>query len=1244
VAAEIRDERWEAGIIDPLRRIGFRIGEGARVDTKEVTFAVLAMQRMLHIEEDPPGPRTAAAIARAAVDWDGIRAPLVLECSTEPDGPAVCAALRLTPRLVVTPGDGASEPLRFVRSPFWTRPVIAETDTRLVESEHGEGRRPFTVLELHEEPDDHSNSPATDEVDFVESPRTGSRWKALHPGTTGGVITGVVRAGDSVASADVFALGGLADTDAAVMLPGTPLFVDDRVAGMWSRSRGVAIPASSLRRVVAQLFDRGQAPERPLRERDRIFRDLNDDALSAFAFAEGLRLAMQEDAVHLGQLAIALYRVPGSEGARLLASVKYTPEQLASDLWGEGAIANLRQAQPAPLDRLPALSENAWEAVSVAARTARAHGAPHISPRHLFYGLLSVDKSRATQHLVGLGIKKEDVALGVPPAPPVDGAASEISPLAWRSARPGVASDTVAGQEDLLGLGREVEVLCSVIAARDVEPPLSIGLFGDWGTGKTFFMEQMHAWIERMKKQARNAIAAPTAYCTNVVQLRFNAWHYIDANLWASLTAEIFDGLGRALGTEAALKQAVDDPERARARLMTAAASARDVLAEAERRKSAAEADTRAIEQRLSSLAASESAIAGSLVTAAVDVARAQPEVKETLEQAGKLLGVSALRASSKELQSQVQQLRGVAGTLRGLWMAARQFRWRTVVLVGLASIAGVAIWKVLSSSALRLSLDAATMRLAGGITFLTTLVTPYLPRVLRAKKLVDDTLKKHQDTLAAAEAARRSELAEQQASVRQQMEVAEQSLGKARAAVDVLERQLAELRADTLMSEFVAERRESTDYTQHLGVVARARRDFERLSNLLEQVRNQKVESAGAAQLPRIDRIVLYIDDLDRCPEDKVVDVLQAVHLLLAFRLFVVVVGVDSRWLLHSLKRSASVFRQVDQAGDEMSEEEQIHWRSTPLNYLEKIFQIPFSLRPMESGGFERLIQSLAPAEPPGGAEAGSRPAEQRAPAARPDPAPRPPSSAAAPADAGPKAKDPAAPRPAAVTAPATEAAASTPPAGPPAASGEDAPIDLNPAHLKITAAEQELMKKLFPFIPSPRAAKRLVNVYRLLRATVGRDEWSTFLGGDGDGDFRAVLLLLALLTGYPSEGTDILRDLVEDPPGGTWWQAVAAYAARGGAADDPTPIKPAVAGGAVSQAAERARWRELLAKLGEARALGVVDEQVPCAVFSAWARRVARYSFESGRIALARREGIAQAQPKAATATTATSTTAAR
>jgi hypothetical protein len=52
--------------------------------------------------------------------------------------------------------------------------------------------------------------------------------------------------------------------------------------------------------------------------------------------------------------------------------------------------------------------------------------------------------------------------------------------------------------------------------------------------------------------------------------------------------------------------------------------------------------------------------------------------------------------------------------------------------------------------------------------------------------------------------------------------------------------------------------------------------------------------ESAGTV----IDRIVLYIDDLDRCSTETVSQVLDAVHLLLALPLFAVVVGVDPRWL----------------------------------------------------------------------------------------------------------------------------------------------------------------------------------------------------------------------------------------------------------------------------------------------------------------------------------------------------------
>ncbi len=85
-------------------------------------------------------------------------------------------------------------------------------------------------------------------------------------------------------------------------------------------------------------------------------------------------------------------------------------------------------------------------------------------------------------------------------------------------------------------------------------------------------------------------------------------------------------------------------------------------------------------------------------------------------------------------------------------------------------------------------------------------------------------------------------------------------------------------------------------------------------------------------------------------------VELLEAVHLLLAFDLFVVVVGVDPRWLLHSLREKFSAF----QNGADKPSSEQLEWVTTPQDYLEKIFQIPFSLRRMEPAGFSALMRRL--------------------------------------------------------------------------------------------------------------------------------------------------------------------------------------------------------------------------------------------------------------------------------------------
>ena len=91
-------------------------------------------------------------------------------------------------------------------------------------------------------------------------------------------------------------------------------------------------------------------------------------------------------------------------------------------------------------------------------------------------------------------------------------------------------------------------------------------------------------------------------------------------------------------------------------------------------------------------------------------------------------------------------------------------------------------------------------------------------------------------------------------------------------------------------------------------------------------------------------------MDDLDRCPPAKVLEVLEGVHLLLALELFIVVVGVDPRWLQRSLRHQ---YR--DLATSESPGTDPYLW-AMPIEYLEKIFQIPLTLPAMQPHGYASL------------------------------------------------------------------------------------------------------------------------------------------------------------------------------------------------------------------------------------------------------------------------------------------------
>jgi hypothetical protein len=89
---------------------------------------------------------------------------------------------------------------------------------------------------------------------------------------------------------------------------------------------------------------------------------------------------------------------------------------------------------------------------------------------------------------------------------------------------------------DLLGVGREVEAFAMLLAASRTAMPLSIGVFGAWGSGKSYFMTRVE---ERVAALAQSG----GAYLQRIAQVRFNAWHYSEGDVVASLVDQIFRNL-----------------------------------------------------------------------------------------------------------------------------------------------------------------------------------------------------------------------------------------------------------------------------------------------------------------------------------------------------------------------------------------------------------------------------------------------------------------------------------------------------------------------------------------------------------------------------------------------------------------------------------------------------------------------------------------------------------------------------
>lgn len=291
----------------------------------------------------------------------------------------------------------------------------------------------------------------------------------------------------------------------------------------------------------------------------------------------------------------------------------------------------------------------------------------------------------------------------------------------------------------------------------------------------------------------------------------------------------------------------------------------------------------------------------------------------------------------------------------------------------------------------------------------------------------------------------------------------------------------LAQLSSALLLENFIRDRVSTDEYKKELGFLALVRRDIEKLSSLIENANRAWLDETQTGEAPTLNRIVLYIDDLDRCKESTVVSVLEAVHLLLAFPLFVCAVAVDPRWVERCLRA-----KHVQLFTDEPAQQSDTP-PATVADYLEKIFQIPIWMSSIDERTRASLVNALLGSSATTSVVSSAETTHEHTALVR-----------------------------------SHDTAQSN---------GFEVQLAKKrerPDPLQISEREAEFVREVAPLLSDrPRALKRFVNVYRLLKASLPDIEAEHFVTADRVSPHRICISQLALFTSEPRLAPVLLQEI---------------------------------------------------------------------------------------------------------------------
>lgn len=673
-------------------------------------------------------------------------------------------------------------------------------------------------------------------------------------------------------------------------------------------------------------------------------------------------------------------------------------------------------------------------------------------------------------------------------------------------------NDNAFAPEDHLGFKEDVRAFAAVMALKEVKPPLAVAVFGRWGSGKSFFMHHLqktidnlsrHQSFEPMSPVEDSSTSEEAPFCKGIVQIEFNAWSYLDSNLWAGLVSTIFEKLDEYISENSRSKDQKKALQEKLAKDLTIVSLEHERLVtqkeelETEEERLTAEIAKKKEAKRdiISKVTANNyEAIRGKVV---IELNPLFNTVGERLAAYGftygnvKIFNPADLLRETKSWISFVQNVLKAKNIIDiGLWIA---------ILVGIVFLITnptkwltIGIVKFLENNAALVLVGSVVSKVGVAFDRLQKLYQPLIELKTRFNEQMAAELHKHEEQVKLMETKLTVTIAE--------LKDAEQQLAVVSEKKQYADYALKHSVTKRAFFEFISNKTKSESYERHLGIISTIRRDFQTLSDLFReateeeqrQIQEEKTTNVNSTDKKIVvgelrdkkfidkplDRIILYIDDLDRCSDDKVMEVLQAVHLLMAFPLFMVVVGVDKRCVQNALKHKALAEYSVIQK-DSLAVE--LVGRIDPIKsdeYLEKIFQIPFHLASPENDGMQRMVESLLerqikirrqstgdhPTDAYGGSERSTMLAGER--------------------QDGRKSATLSSVKP-------------------------TQPGHLVPADLEISKEEYDALRDIIAMLtPSPRTIKRYLNMYRIIRV----HELLSYKERDQLESFTSIMFILAL------------------------------------------------------------------------------------------------------------------------------------